>query len=128
MATAAWDGQIKLWELGTGRELATLTGQLVGFIGLSISPDGSRLMAGAWDGSLTLWDMVTHQQVGVGRLMRATATGRALWTAGNPGELRGVRREERSVRLPRMAGTRLGGDRMGARRRGGRKLTRLPRY
>jgi WD40 repeat protein/serine/threonine protein kinase len=63
LATAAWDGLVKLWDVRSGRELATLRGQLVGFMGLAFSPDDSRLAAGANDGTITLWDMDTRQQV-----------------------------------------------------------------
>src|SRR5262249_6688733 len=65
LATSAWDGQIKLWEVATGRELGPpLRGQMIAFEGLAFSPDGSRLAAGGWDGTITLWDVETHQEVG----------------------------------------------------------------
>jgi WD40 repeat protein/class 3 adenylate cyclase/tRNA A-37 threonylcarbamoyl transferase component Bud32 len=70
LATAGWDGQVKLWDLRTGRQTATLLGQLVAFIGLAFSPDGSRLAAGGWDGSITLWDVRTRQQVAVWKAQR----------------------------------------------------------
>jgi WD40 repeat protein len=54
---------VKLWNLLTGHQTATLAGQLVGFIGLAFSPEGSRLAAGGWDGSITLWNVHIGQQV-----------------------------------------------------------------
>jgi len=65
LAASAYDGQIRIWEVATGRELGPpLRGQMIGFAGLSFSPDGSRLAAGGWDGTITLWDVAAHQQVG----------------------------------------------------------------
>ena len=46
LATSATDGQVKLWELNTGKEIHTFGGQLIGFTSVSFSPDGLRLAAG----------------------------------------------------------------------------------
>jgi WD40 repeat protein len=106
LATAAWDGQVKLWDVRSGRELDTLRGQLVGFIGLAFSPDGSRLAAGAWDGTITLWDMDTRQQVANWKAHRRDCGwlcfidgGRLLASAGESSEA-GVRIETRIWRAP----------------------------
>lgn len=63
LATCSWDA-LKLWDIDSGKEIHTFRGQLVGFISMAFSPDGSRLAAGGWDGSITLWDLATRQQVG----------------------------------------------------------------
>jgi WD40 repeat protein len=108
-ATAAWDGQVKLWDVRSGRELDTLRGQLVGFIGLAFSPDGSRLASGAWDGTITVWDMDTRQQVANWNAHRRSCEwlcfidgGRLLASAGEPNEA-GVRVETRIWRAPSWA-------------------------
>jgi WD40 repeat protein len=65
LATYAWDGQVKLWDVQSGRELTPpLRGQRIGFTALAFSPDGSRLAGGGYDGTITVWDLSTHQQVG----------------------------------------------------------------
>jgi len=63
LATSAWDAQVKLWDIKTGREIHTFSGQFVGYISLAFAPNGSRLAAGAWDGSVTLWDLSSLSQV-----------------------------------------------------------------
>jgi WD40 repeat protein/basic membrane lipoprotein Med (substrate-binding protein (PBP1-ABC) superfamily) len=55
LATASWDGTVKLWNAAFSQELLTL------FIpGASIeafSPDRTRLATGSMDGSVKLWDI-----------------------------------------------------------------------
>jgi WD40 repeat protein len=63
LATCAWDGQLKLWDITTGKEIQTLIGQFVAYTSLAFSPDDSRLAAGAWDGNVTLWDLAYVNQV-----------------------------------------------------------------
>jgi len=106
LATAAWDGQVKLWDVRSGRELATLRGQLVGFMGLAFSPDDSRLAAGGQDGTITLWDMDTRQQVANWQAHRRACRwlcfidgGRLLASAGDSSEA-GDRTETRIWRAP----------------------------
>jgi WD40 repeat protein len=88
LATSAWDGTVKLWDLNTGRELETFRGQLVAFTSVAFSPDGTRLVAGAWDGSVTLWDIATRQQVANWKAHERLCfvdfadSGRALLTTG----------------------------------------------
>jgi WD40 repeat protein len=64
LSTSAWDGQIKLWDVMSGKEIHAFTGQLIAYISSAFSPDGSRLVAGAYDGSITLWDLSSFNQVG----------------------------------------------------------------
>ena len=57
MAIADSFGQVRLWEVGAGRELARWRAHESGILGLAISPDG-RLIATACyvDGEVRLWD------------------------------------------------------------------------
>ncbi len=47
LATAAWDGTVRLWDEATGLELLTLQGHTKGVMySVAFSPDGRRLVAG----------------------------------------------------------------------------------
>jgi WD40 repeat protein len=83
LATSAWDGQIKVWNVASGAEIHTIKGQLIAYISLAFSPDGSRLAAGAWDGSVTLWDMSAWNQVGHWKAHAHYAIGTCFVAGGN---------------------------------------------
>ena len=57
LASGSWDGTILLWEVGTGRETATLQGHKDWVNSVSFSPDGQILASGSSDGTILLWDM-----------------------------------------------------------------------
>src|SRR3712207_8558191 len=41
VATASWDGTIKLWDAKTGKELGALEGHQRGVLAVAFSPDGT---------------------------------------------------------------------------------------
>jgi WD40 repeat protein len=49
-------GQVKLWEVATGRSLAVLqtTGEV---LSVAASPDGKSIAAGSWDKTVKVWDV-----------------------------------------------------------------------
>ena len=61
LASGAADGTVKLWNVVTQTNVATLEGHAVGGTSVAFSPDGTILAAGASDGIVKLWDVVTHQ-------------------------------------------------------------------
>jgi WD40 repeat protein len=64
LATAGADTTVKLWDLGTGAELATFReGRLLGQ-SVAFSPDGQLLAAGG-AGKLVLWDVATRKRLAV---------------------------------------------------------------
>ena len=56
IASASWDGTVKLWNVESGDIIFNLEGHTGGVDALSFSPDGRTLASGSWDGAVKLWD------------------------------------------------------------------------
>ena len=63
LASASWDGTIKLWDVATGKEERTIVthGGLV--YSVAFSPDGRLLASGSWDRVARLWDATTGREL-----------------------------------------------------------------
>jgi WD40 repeat protein len=59
LASASWDGTIKLWDMKSGHELRTLAGHGRGVYRAVFSPDGKQLASASRDGTVKLWDVAT---------------------------------------------------------------------
>jgi len=70
LASALGNG-IVLWNVATGRTIATLEGH-TGLLTVSFSPDGTTLASGSKDGTVKLWNVATGQTI-------ATLEGHADW-------------------------------------------------
>jgi WD40 repeat protein len=53
---------VKLWDLGSGNDLMTLTGHTGGVRSVAFSPDGKRLVSGSHDGTVKSWDVATGHE------------------------------------------------------------------
>jgi len=64
LASASWDGTVKIWEIATRRLLATLEGE--GFLDIiyspAFSPDSKTLATSNADGAVRLWDLTTMRE------------------------------------------------------------------
>jgi WD40 repeat protein/serine/threonine protein kinase len=57
------DGEIKLWDVRTGRDVRTFHGHSSGIWKAIFSPDGHRLASAGWDETVKLWDVQTGEEV-----------------------------------------------------------------
>ncbi len=63
LASRAWDGTVKLWDIATGESIATLEGHTYWASSVSFSPDGATLASGAGVSTILLWDVATHTTI-----------------------------------------------------------------
>jgi len=65
LATGGNDGTVRIWDVATGQERATLvhrTRRTDWVNAVAIAPDGSWLATGGSDGTVRIWDVATGQQ------------------------------------------------------------------
>ncbi len=53
---------IKLWDVDTGKNTATLKGHTKVVYSVSFSPDGKTLASGSYDKSIKLWDVAAGKK------------------------------------------------------------------
>src|SRR5262245_44516220 len=56
-------GTLKLWELSSGRVVATLAGHTFGVTACAVAPDGSRVVSASYDGTLKFWELESGREV-----------------------------------------------------------------
>jgi predicted NACHT family NTPase len=63
VASGAQDRTVKLWEVATGREAASLEGHKGFVYGVAFSPDSRLVASGSGDETVRLWDTVTQREI-----------------------------------------------------------------
>jgi WD40 repeat protein len=65
LATAGWDGTVRLWGPATGRELRRFTGHTSAVMCAAVSPDGKTLVSGGNGGdpgNVRVWEVATGKE------------------------------------------------------------------
>ncbi|MDA1054419.1 MAG: serine/threonine protein kinase, partial [Planctomycetota bacterium] len=63
LASARWDGTVKVWDAATGQESLTLKGHTGGGVhSVAFSLDGQRLASASGDQTVKVWDAATGQE------------------------------------------------------------------
>src|SRR5207237_1252702 len=109
LASDSQDGTVRLWEVPSGRPLATLQGQTGLVRGVALAADGRLVASGSLDGTIRLWEAPSGRPVatlqghtGAVRGVALAADGRLvasgsvdgtirLWEASNGACLRTLR-------------------------------------
>lgn len=93
LATAGFDGVVRVWDWRSGTKLREFTSTSVsdGFWSVALSPDGRRLAAGTGESTVALWDFDTGLETALFQAMlppqtienlRFTSDGNALYVHG----------------------------------------------
>jgi WD40 repeat protein len=61
LASASFDGTVRIWDTGSGRTVRVLAGHRGGAFSVAFSPDGSYVASGSGDGVIRIWDFATAQ-------------------------------------------------------------------
>ena len=95
MVTTSTDGTLKLWDLGTGKELLTFSGHTSAIKSMAITPDERRVVTTSTDGTLKLWDLGTGKELltfsghtSAIKSMAITPDGRRVVTTSTDGTLK----------------------------------------
>src|SRR5688572_2218974 len=75
LATAGADKAVRLWEVGSGKLLATLEGHSDAVAGLAFAPGGKTLASASYDRTIKLWDVAARKEL-------RTLSGHKNWVMG----------------------------------------------
>ena len=64
LASAGYDGLLRIWDTADGTELAALSGHTGTVHGLAFAPDDQFLISGGSDGTVRFWDTRSLSEVG----------------------------------------------------------------
>src|SRR5206468_3067406 len=63
LASASWDGTVKVWDGASGREMRALKGHANAVWSVAFSPEGQRLASASADQTVKIWDAATGQEL-----------------------------------------------------------------
>ncbi len=56
-------GSVRLWDVSSGKQLASLEGHKTNVWSIAFSPDGKRLISSGYDGTVFIWDIAAKKSV-----------------------------------------------------------------
>ena len=65
VASAGRDGEIRLWDAATGKDVCPQPGHLAGVFRAVLSPDGKTAVTAGWDRTVRWWDTATGRELRV---------------------------------------------------------------
>lgn len=63
LASGGWDGTVRVWDTGTGKELRTMRAHGREVTGLTFAPSGTVLASASWHHTIRLWDPATGKEI-----------------------------------------------------------------
>ncbi|WP_435011978.1 WD40 repeat domain-containing serine/threonine protein kinase (plasmid) [Tundrisphaera lichenicola] len=63
LASVSGDGEVRVWDVATGRAILAILGHGNFVRGVAFLPDGSRIATGGMDRTVKLWDATTGEEV-----------------------------------------------------------------
>jgi WD40 repeat protein len=63
VASASFDGTVKLWDVTTGQDIKTLKGHKSQVTSVSFSPNGKIIASASFDRTVKLWDVTTGLEI-----------------------------------------------------------------
>ena len=63
LASGGFDKTIRIWDVATGKNIATLYGHSGDVLAVAFSPDGKTLASASFDKSIKLWDVSTGNNI-----------------------------------------------------------------
>jgi RNA polymerase sigma factor (sigma-70 family) len=91
----ARDPTVRLWDVGTGKELLKLEGHTEGVYSLAFLPGGKKAVSGSADGTVRLWDLEAGQELkryegheGTVYGLDVSRDGKLMLTGGEDGTMR----------------------------------------
>ncbi|HLK55897.1 MAG TPA: TIR domain-containing protein, partial [Chthonomonadaceae bacterium] len=81
--SGSYDNTVRVWDLQTGRCIATLKGHTGTVYGVALSSDGLRVVSGSYDNTVRVWDLQTRRCIATLKGHIETVHGIALSSDGH---------------------------------------------